>query len=129
MKLPESQFTALMSSPDTARFKHFIGRAADCERLWSLRDANGWVAAAGQGGAPGFPVWPHPDYASACATGVWAGCLPAEIDVHAFREAWLPDMGERGVSVEVFPTPAARGVWMLPEELQRHLADELDNYA
>ena len=70
MKLPQSQFTALMSSPDTARFKHFIGRTADCERLWSLRDANGWVAAAGQDGATGFPVWPHPDYASACATGV-----------------------------------------------------------
>ncbi|KFI07153.1 hypothetical protein JN27_11410 [Massilia sp. BSC265] len=118
-----------MSSSDTARFKHFIGRAADCERLWSLRDASGWVVAVDCAGAPGFPVWPHLDYARACATGMWAGYLPAEIDVHAFTEAWLPDMAERGVSVEVFPTPSARGVWMRPEELQHHLADELDKYA
>jgi hypothetical protein len=45
-----------MSSPDTARFKHFIARAADGERLWSLRDASGWVAAADHAGVPGFPV-------------------------------------------------------------------------
>ncbi|RZJ84991.1 MAG: DUF2750 domain-containing protein [Massilia sp.] len=106
-----------------------MGRAADGERLWSLRDPSGWVASADRAGAPGFPVWPQPDYASACATGVWAGYLPAEIDVHAFMEACLPDMAKRGVSVEVFPTPSARGVWMGPEELQRHLADELDKYA
>lgn len=127
-ELPQSQRTALLSSPGPARFKHFIGRAADCERLWGLRDATGWVSLADDTGAIGFPVWPHPDYAQACATEAWAGSLPAEIDVHEFVEEWLPDMTEREVSVAVFPTPSMKGVWTKPDELQRYLAEELEKY-
>lgn len=127
-ELPEPQRSALLSSPGPARFKHFVSRAADCERLWGLRDASGWVALADETGALGFPVWPHPDYATACATETWAGSLPAEIDVHEFTEEWLPDMAARAVSVAVFPTPSMKGVWMKPEELQQHLAEELGKY-
>nr|WP_229520913.1 DUF2750 domain-containing protein [Massilia sp. IC2-476] len=126
--LNESQRNALLSSPGPARFKHFIGRAADCERLWGLRDADAWVFLADDTGAPGFPVWPHPDYATACATGTWAGCFPAEIDVYAFTEKWLPDMAAREVSVAVFPTPTASGVWIKSEELRQYLVDELEKY-
>lgn len=127
-ELPEPQRIALLSSPGPARFKHFIGRAADCECVWSLRDASGWVALADETGAPGFPVWPHPDYATACAIGAWAGSSPAEIDVHEFTEEWLPDMASREVSVAVFPTPSMKGVWTKPEELQQYLAEELGKY-
>ena len=79
-------------------------------------------------GAPGFPVWPHPDYAQACATKAWAGSVPAEIDVHEFVEEWLPDMSKREVAVAVFPTPSMKGVWTKPDELQRYLAEELEKY-
>ena len=127
-ELPQSQRTALLSSPGAARFKHFIARAADRERLWGLRDATGWVALADDTGARGFPVWPHPDYAQACATEAWDGSLPAEIDVHEFITEWLPDMTEREVSVAVFPTPSMKGVWTNPAELQRYLNEELGKY-
>jgi hypothetical protein len=79
-------------------------------------------------GAPGFPVWPHPGYAQACATEAWTGSLPAEINVHEFIEEWLPDMTEREVFVAVFPTPSMKGVWMKPAELQQYLAEELGKY-
>ena len=111
-KLPQSQGTALQSSPGPARFKHFIGRTADCECLWGLRDGSGWVALADDTGAQGFPVWPHPYYAQACASEAWAGSLPAEIDLHEFIDEWLPDMAERKVSVAVFPKPSMKVVWM-----------------
>lgn len=127
-ELSQSQCTALLSSPGPARFKHFIARAADCERVWGLRDATGWVALADDTGAPEFPVWPHPDYAQACATQAWGGSLPAEIDVHDFIAAWLPDMTERKVFVAVFPTLLMQGVWMNPAELQQYLAEELKKY-
>jgi hypothetical protein len=127
-ELPEPQRTALLSSPGPARFRHFIGCTADCERLWSLRDASGWVALTDDTAARGFPVWPHPDYATACATETWAGCIPAEIDVYEFTEEWLPQMAAREVQVAVFPTPTMKGVWMKPEELRRHLAEELGKY-
>jgi hypothetical protein len=126
--LSAAQRAALLSSPGPARFKHFIGRVADSEIVWGLRDASGWVALADDTGASGFPVWPHSDYAVACATEDWNGCFAAEIDVHEFTEKWLPDMDERGVSVAVFPTPSMKGVWVRPDELRRYLTGELEKY-
>jgi hypothetical protein len=126
--LSSPQLAALLSSPGPARFKHFITQAADCEKLWGLRDTSGWVALADDSGAEGFPVWPHPDYAAACATENWAGNFPAEIDVHEFVKSWLPEMQKRGVAVAVFPTPSMKGVWCLPDELKHYLDEELAKY-
>lgn len=127
--LSPAQRDALLSSSGPARFKHFIGRVADTECVWGLRDTSGWVTLADDSGAMGFPVWPHPDYATACATDIWAGHVPAEINVYEFVEEWLPDMAERKVSVAVFPIPPMKGVWMEPDELRAYLIKELENYA
>lgn len=127
--LSAAQRAALLASPAPARFKHFIARVADTGVVWGLRDASGWVALADETGAPGFPVWPHPDYALACTTQDWKACFAAEIDVHAFTDDWLPDMDARGVPVAVFPTPSMNGVWMKPGELRRYLSEELEKYA
>jgi hypothetical protein len=127
-ELTEAQRTALLSSPGHARFKHFIRRTADCERLWGLRDATGWVALADDTGAPGFPVWPHPNYAQACATEAWTGGLPAAIDVHEFIDEWLPNMPDGVVGVALFPTSSMKGVWTKADELRRYLAEELGKY-
>jgi hypothetical protein len=122
------QFAALLSSDGPARFKHFIGRATDFEVVWGLRNTDGWVSLADDTGARGFPVWPHPDYATACATESWADCLPAKIDVHEFTEEWLPDMAEQQVRIAVFPTPSMKGVWITAEELRHFLTEELRRY-
>lgn len=126
--LTQSQRTALLSAPGPARFKHFIGRAADSEQVWGLRDASGWVMLTDNTGTPGFPVWPHAEYAALCATETWAANFPSQINVHEFTEEWLPDMAARDVSVAVFPTPSMKGVWMKPEDLQQYLAEELSKY-
>lgn len=123
-----TQLAALLAADGPKRFKHFIGRVADFEVVWGLRNANGWVALADDAGARGFPVWPHADYAAACAVDEWAGCVPAGIDVHEFCEDWLPDMAGRQVSVAVFPTPAMKGVWMAADALKGFLAEELEKY-
>jgi hypothetical protein len=105
-----------------------VTQAADCEALWGLRDETGWVALADDSQAPGFPVWPHPDYAMECATDTWLGCVPTEIDVHEFVEDWLPDMVVRGVMVAVFPTPSMSGVFISPNEFKIILLEELAKY-
>ena len=126
--LSAEQYGALISAEGPKRFKHFVSQAADKEVLWGLRDESGWVSLADDAGAPGFPIWPHPDYARDCAAGAWSGCAPERIDVHEFVADWLPDMSEQGVSIAVFPTPAMRGVWILPVELKRCLEEELEKY-
>jgi hypothetical protein len=126
--LSSKERSALLSSPGPARFKHLITQAADCETLWGLRNDVGWVVLADKSGAPGFPIWSHPDYASECATDDWAGCVQTEINVHEFVENWLPDMRARGVSVAVFPTPSMKGVWISPDVLKLNLEEELAKY-
>ncbi len=122
------QCAALILADGPKRLKHLVSQAADREVLWGLRDESGWVSLADDSGAPGFPIWPHPDYAQDCAIGPWAGCLPAEIEVHEFVGDWLPDMLAQGVSIAVFPTPSMRGVWVSPGELKLRLEEELAKY-
>lgn len=122
------QYAALISANGPKRLKHLISQAADRKVLWGLRDESGWVSLADDSDVPGFPIWPHPDYAQDCATGPWAGCLPAEIEVHEFVGDWLPDMSAQGVSIAAFPTPSMRGVWISPGELKLRLEEELAKY-
>lgn len=126
--LSPEKYAALISADGPKRFKHLISQAADREVLWGLRDESGWVRLGDDSGAPGFPIWPHPDYAWDCATGSWAGCSPAEIEVHEFVADWLPDMSEQGVSIAAFPTPSMNGVWISPDELKLILEEELAKY-
>jgi hypothetical protein len=94
-----------------------------------LRNASGWVSASDDLGNSGFPVWPHPDYAAACASGEWVNNSPQAVDVHEFVNDWLPDMGAKGVSIIVFPTVTMRGVVVKALDLAQRLRNELSQYA
>ncbi len=123
--LPPKQFAAVSALPGPERYKHFVSRVADWQSVWGLRDADGWVMAGDDSGRSAFPVWPHPDYAAACAAGEWAGNAPAAIEIHDFMDTWLASMAaERGL-VAVFPTPAMRGVMVPAQQLAEHLREEL----
>lgn len=122
------QYAALLSADGPKRLKHLVSQAADREVLWGLRDESGWVSLGDDSGASAFPIWPHPDYARDCATGSWAGCSTAEIEVHEFVDDWLPDMSEQGVSIAAFPVPSMNGVLISPDELKLILEEELAKY-
>jgi hypothetical protein len=123
--LNPAQFAAVCALPGPDRYRHFVGRVADWQVVWGLRDEEGWVSAGDDDGNRGFPVWPHPDYAMACATGAWAGNTPAPIAIHVFLERWLANLAEDGERVAVFPTATMRGVFVPALQLQRDLQDEL----
>ena len=123
--LSPQQFAAVSKLPGPDRYRHFVSRVADWQSVWGLRNEGGWVAAGDESGTPAFPVWPHPDYAAACALGEWSGNFPAAIEVHDFIDSWLPDMAAEGVLVAVFPTPMLRGAIVPAAQLQAHIHDEL----
>ncbi|HZW14029.1 MAG TPA: DUF2750 domain-containing protein [Noviherbaspirillum sp.] len=127
-RLTEKEFDSVTQLDGPARFKHFVSRVADWQKVWGLRSDSGWVSVGYDDGNSGFPVWPHPQYAAACATGEWAENRPASIDVHEFVESWLLNMTDDGVKVAVFPTPKMRGVFVEARGLQRMLQDELEQY-
>lgn len=126
--LHSKQYHSVSALAGPERYDHFVSRVTDWETIWGLRNESGWIAAGDEFGNSGFPVWPHPDYALACATGEWAGNSPSPIDVHDFAENWLPEMAADGVFIAVFPTPEMRGVPIDALELQRSLHEGLSQY-
>ena len=123
--LNSEQFVAVSALPGPDRYQHFVARVADWQLVWSLKDQDGWASAADDSGDHAFPVWPHPDYAMACATGSWSGNSPAPIDTREFLERWLPGMATDGVAAAVFPTTTMRGVVVPALKLQQAILDEL----
>ena len=126
--LTEKEISAVSSLDGAGRFAHFIKRVADSGLVWGLRNASGWVSAADDFGRMGFPVWPHADYAAACATGEWADTLPKAMNVDEFVDDWLPDMDANGVPIIIFPTATMRGVMMNAQDLAELLRGELAQY-
>lgn len=126
--LTPQQHDAVASLDGPLRYEHFIKRVADTQLVYGLRTGDGWVSACGDDGAEALPLWPHPDYAMACATGEWEGSTPAEIDVYDFADDWLPAMAERGIGAVVFPTAAMRGVPVDSLQLAADLKAELARY-
>ena len=102
-------------------------RVADTEEVWSLRASDGWVLTS-DGDRELIPVWPHPRYATACATAEWANAETAAIAVQDWLDVWIPDMIEDGRGVSVFPVPSGRGVVVEPSRLRDDLLRELDRY-
>lgn len=128
-RINEKEIQSVLGLPATERVEHFVKRAADQESVWGLRASDGWVSGEfGGGDRPAFPVWPHPEYASACATGAWSAATPEVIGLEEFMGEWLPEMSKQGVPVAVFPTPQGTAVTMAAQELSAALESELENY-
>ena len=123
----DQQFASVVALPASERYTHLIKRVADEEAIWSLRGQEGWLLAS-EAGRELVPVWPHPRYASACATGDWAGADPAAIPLDEWLAAWLPGLERDGRAVAVFPTPGGKGVVVEVTRLRADLEAELSRY-
>jgi hypothetical protein len=119
---------AVLALPGRDRYDHFIKQAADKQRVWSLRDAGGWVFSTGDERTSLLPLRPHPDYASLAATDEWTGAIPDAIGLNELLNEMLPVLAERGVGVLVFPTPEGEGVVPPLEQFISDLQAELDRF-
>lgn len=127
-QMSKPQFEQVLSLAAEPRYQHFIAKVADWQELWTLRGPDGFVMLGDDAGREYVPVWPHPDYAAALATGDWAACAPERLELEAFLTRWIPGMAKDNLKVAVFPTPQAKGVVVEPQRLQADLAVELEQY-
>lgn len=111
-RLNDKQYEAVRRLPAPGRYEHLVKRAADTGQLWALRSDDGWVLAADDEGREIVPVWPHPRYAEACATGAWQGSTPAPIDVHDWLERWTPELVSSSRLVGIFQVDSQPGAAM-----------------
>lgn len=118
---------AVLRLPAPERYAYFVKRCGDWEQVWGLRDQRGWVTAEHDGQAL-MPVWPHADYARACALDNWSDAEPEVIGLEDWLESWLPDLETRGQMIAVFPVPEGAGVAAEPRRVRGDLEAEADLY-
>lgn len=120
--LDHAEFRRISRLPASARLEEFVARVARHQQVWGLRSAGGWAVIDAEG-EDCFPVWPHPDFASAWAVGDLADCTPQAIALEAWLKKWTPGMAADGTLVLVFPTndDDDEGLVMEPEELAKEL--------
>jgi len=123
----DQEFRSVLQLSGNRRYGYFVKRASSHGELWGLRGAGGWVVAADDEAVPHLPVWPHPRFAEACATGPWTAEQPGAIDIDEWVEGWLP-INRDGMRVAVFQTPEDQGVSVGTERLKRDLEDELSQF-
>lgn len=120
--LDHAEFRRISRLPASARWEELVARVARHQQVWGLRSAGGWAVIDAEG-EDCFPVWPHPDFASAWAVGDLADCTPQAIALEAWLKKWTPGMAADGTLVLVFPTndDDDEGLVMEPEELAEEL--------
>ena len=124
-ELTEQQFRYVSHLTADQRYDYFVSTVSDWQQVWSLHGKGGWVVVSSTDGEECFPVWPHPDYAAAWATGDWADCRPEAIPLDVWLERWTPGMEQDGTLLAVFPNEEEEGVVVSPGELRDSLLEEL----
>lgn len=124
----DKEFEAVLTLPGSERYGYCLRSIADWEEVWSLRGLDGWILAADDAGHECIPIWDHPRYAEACASGLWEGSQPASIPLTHWLDRWIPGMIRDQKMVAVFPTPGNKGVIVSPERCRDDLTDELAAY-
>jgi hypothetical protein len=124
-KLSAKEIAGVLATDGPTRYAHFVKQVADSEQVWGLRTEEGWVSVGDDDGNSMLPVWPHPDYAAACAVDEWDDAQPSAIDLDDWLDEWLVNLDDEGDQVAVFPTPQGRGVVVEPAQLRSDIEVEL----
>ena len=115
----------VLALPAGDRYGYFVQLTVDSEEAWGLRNPDGWVLA-GDEERDAFPIWPHPDFATACAIGEWEGATPEPIGLDELFEGLLPLLEEDGMALAVFPSPDGDSAVVEPDDLRRDLEAEIE---
>jgi hypothetical protein len=116
--LDEAGAAHALALDDGARYRFFVDVVSYWRVLWLLV-GNGHVAAGAKGECVG--LWPHPAFARAAATGAWAGYEPEAVALEDWAGHWKAWVAEKGLDLEVFPSPDGSGLVRSLDEL----ADDL----
>lgn len=121
-EIGEEEVRRLLALPAADRTVNFFQIVADWEEAWGLQDADGWVVGKD---TDALPLWPHSDFAEACAQGPWEGAAPAVVSLDDLLDDLLPLLEEEGLRVSVFPSPDRAGTLLPPADFRQRLEAEL----
>jgi hypothetical protein len=129
-QVSDGEFRGVTALSGPQRYAHFVSRVADFEEVWSLHSSGGWVTMGDGAGHKCIPVWPHKRYAESFIRNDWFQAEAKMIELDAWMERWLPGIAHDGMYIAVFPVLGDRqeGVVVPPQDLQRDLQEELEQY-
>lgn len=122
-----NQLAAVFALPASKRVEHFVKVVADRQKAWGLYQ-DGWAMAGADDGGSIFPLWPHKEYAEACAIDEWAGYQPKAISLDDLMEVVFPQLKVEGTLPGILPTPSGKGATPSIDELVAALEEELQQY-
>ena len=127
-KMNPQQYEAVLALSSADRSSHFVGKVADWEQLWGVRNGEGWLIPVTPENIEYFPVWPHPEYAQKITDEHYPGHNAVEISLDEFISSWLPKFEKDNVKVGVFPNKEWVFWVMEPNDLLECLKEECALY-
>ncbi len=110
----------------SALMTYFLSTVTDRELVYALSRGDRWVTYLDEDrGRSVFPVWAHPTFAGACATGDWADAEPDEVAL----DDWLDFLGtvqRDGGLVGVMMRPEGDVLLVEPDSHRTDLENFLD---
>lgn len=62
-RMNPQQYESVLALSSGDRSTHFVGKVADWQQLWGVKNEEGWLVPVTPHDLEYFPVWPHPEYA------------------------------------------------------------------
>lgn len=99
----------LKNATTQERLDYFLTRAMECEDVWGLSNASGWVMKEDSDTCI-LPVWPYAVMAEACAEDEWEDYVPDSTSLEHFVYGILPQLREQAIDIAIMPTPQDPGL-------------------
>jgi len=115
----------LMDASSEELLDYFITRAMECEDIWGLSNASGWILR-DHGENTYLPVWNYAVMADACAIGELSDYAADSMSLEHFAYGTLPQLRDMDAGVEFLATPERQGILLKADVLFEIIERKLD---
>lgn len=128
MKLTNKEIELVLRLEPIERYRYFIKRVADAEKLYTLIGANGEFALAEVGGETLLSLWSALDFAQMNAAGQWKAFSVKELTLEEFEDDMMDLIQDNGWLLNIFSIDSKSGFVVDINEFARDLNEELSKY-
>lgn len=128
MKITEKEIEAVSKLDSFARYKYFIKRVADTEKMYSLIDEGGNYALADVESRTVISLWSASEFALMNVIEEWSCYKVKEITLEEFEDNLIDEIEKREWLLNVFSVKGKSGFVVDINEFANDLSDELNKY-
>ena len=103
-----TEFKILETASNEERLDYFLTRAMECEDVWGLSNASGWIIKE-EDDCNLLPVWSYSVLAESCAQGECSNHTPDSVSLEHFVYDVLKQLDQQDIWVEILPSPQRPG--------------------